>query len=163
MNPEPTPFDIVPIPVFPFVPSIWSWVFLIACALLIYGVFQFFIKNQSRESIKILDLVVTEILNLERKNQAIDSSSAARLSILIRRFLAAEASKFGPDFNSLPSLSAKELESLSKKVSDSKIQFLLKSLADMESIRFGSSETKAPVLRELRDTLQSISVLEASK
>ncbi len=157
MTPEPTPFDISPIPTFPFMPPLWAWALVFSLGILGFCLNKFLKNRQVQRQRKALSLVIEELKRIE--SLSIDKSVASRISLLIRRFLSSESKLFGTELSILPSLSAKEIELLLDNVSSHDIKEILKNILLLESVRFGGEPPEQNIAMNIRRTLENLPII----
>ena len=147
LAPSATPYDIVPIPSFPFIPPLWFWLVAILIANTIYFSNKYLINRSRRINVKKFDIIKGEI----KKNisQTLDSNTASRLSLMLKRLLSSESNNLGADLFNLPALSEKEIESIAAKASEPVVKDLLNFIRELESVRFQIATPKPELATNL--------------
>jgi hypothetical protein len=154
-TPAPTPYDILPIPLFPFIPPLWVWLTTISCFVIGYTLIQLLIKRSAQIRIKKLSIVLEELERIS--NKELDSTEASRLSLMIRRYLASESSTLGAAFQNIPALAGTELRNLLNSSSDTEVKTLLTGLLELEDSKFSQNKIPIKYAAEMQKALLRLS------
>lgn len=156
--PSPTPYDIVAIPVFPFIPSTTLWLILASIAAISYLLFRINILKSGQRKIKKLTIVLQEI----EKHLTTPPSpeEASLISLLVKRYLASESGRFGANLLILPSCSENEMIAIKKSVSIPQIQIILDCLIDLEAARFKNDKIETSPIPLLHSNLIGLNARE---
>lgn len=157
MTPEPTPFDITPIPIFPFQPPLWAWGVIIGLGVVGFLLNRYLKNRQTQRQRRAITLVIEELKKIEQHQ--IDKSTATRVSILVRRFLASENKLFGMELCPLPSLSANEIKLLLDKVKTQEIKDVLNNILLLEAVRFGGESPEQNITSNIRRSLENLPLI----
>jgi len=156
-EPSPTPFDIVPIPAFAYVPTggVWVLVLLIGAAAIFAAYHLARGRRLNREQLNLHLLIIAELKTLRTRAAAsklIDKESCARLSALLRRYLTLRCGC------TIWQLTASELERASAAQKRVTIRHLIEDLIGLESRKYAPaelSEFPAGRLDEIQKHLES--------
>lgn len=152
---SPTPYDILPIPSFPFIPSWRIWLVTISILLVGYLIIRFLNKRSTHFKIRKLSLVLEELEKFATKE--LDSNDAARLSLLVRRYLASESDTLGSSFLNMPALAGVELKSLLSSTENNEIKILLTGLLELEDSKFQQNKTQIKSAAAMQKALIQLS------
>ncbi len=142
MNPEPTPFDIVEVSRFAYVPGIAAWLSLLLLALLVIAAILYLRHQQKKlkpapSPRRVFDQAFTTLRSSVTDDSTMNKEVAGRLSVLLRSYLATRHEL------AFESLSAAELSELQQKLSSKALCSLLSIISELDSVRF-MPEAKFP-------------------
>jgi len=156
MNPvaSPTPYDIVGIPTFPFIPPTTLWLLLASIAAVSYLLSRIAILKSAHKKIQKLSLVLRE---LEKYlNTPPNPEEASLISILVKRYLASESGRLGSSLSVLPTCTEKEMIELQKVAKIPEIQKILECLITLESIRFQKDRSEVAAVSMIHSNLMAL-------
>ncbi len=153
-TPSPTPYDIVPIPTFPFIPPLWFWLSVAIVAAITLLLNKFITNRTAKVSIKKFDLLKNEI----ERNLAVglDSVTASRISLMLKRFLSSESQTLGSALSTLPALSAHEIQGIANETLDSSVKEILQVIMELDSVRFQNCKNQPDLGRNLLNLIKEL-------
>lgn len=148
MNPSPlpTPYDIVEIPYFAYVPGILAWLAFLLFAALSVQLVKRLRRRKPKNHLRALDLAVEELQALTGVGSRPAKDSMAIASIVTKRFISIVEGR------DLTAQSAQELRELQKGCQDKALAGLLERVIDLDTYRYQPSGAALPG-REMIDQL----------
>ncbi len=137
ISPAPTPFDILPMKSFPYVPSLLEWCLLFLAALAV-GVFVYFIRNRRGgrvSSMKVYRMTLKDLRTAQSLQTDVPLShrTVQKISTSVRRYLSVAGV---PD---ALSRTTKEILALQEESSSESVRRLSPILGAIEESRFNPS------------------------
>jgi hypothetical protein len=154
-TPAPTPYDILPIPAFPFIPALWVWLATISFFVIGYILIQLLMNRSAQVKIKKLGIVLAELEKVSGKE--LDSTEATRISMIVRRYLASESATLGSAFQNIPALAGVELQKLLTASSNPELKTIISGLLELEDSKFSPNKTPIKSATEMQKALLRLS------
>ncbi|GEM_PF-3127156 len=140
MEASPTPYDIVGIPLFPYIPNIWLWIFVVAIAVVLLFIFK---KIHQKKEVKLFnsayDEILTDLSLLSNLTGKEPRESLNKASLLVRRFLETHATKINANLSNITGLSLQEISEIAEQIRQNDLKTLLTTLLTVEDQRFSSN------------------------
>lgn len=149
MNPDPTPYDILDIPVFAYVPGLKAWLAVLALALCSFGVIYFFLRRTKRLKSEPFLSLRNQLAQLECAAPP-SLASLSSISLKMRRLL---ATYIPTQCAQLAESSAAELRQRALQVSSNNLRTILECLAQIDEARYSGAGVRPGALKTLREAL----------
>lgn len=151
MQPQPTPYDITPLPAFAYAPGLGDWLLVLGlvCAFAASTLMVLRALNKRRRSLDPFTIALSELATLSAHHDMSTKESLARASLLVKRL--GQHLNAGP----LPHMAPRELLNFVENCSSAELRALIAEAATIDTLRF------APALppEELRARLGRLETL----
>jgi hypothetical protein len=151
MEASPTPFDILEIPYFAYVPGAFAWaVFLLSSVILLYGIRGWLNRKPSAPSS--LGKAMGELRNLVERTHSrhLDKEAAALASLTVKRYLGAAHQI------EVAHLSMNELEAFRRSLTNERLSGLIAQLLVFDNVKYRADGDEVLEVGELESLCSAL-------